>query len=63
VLRNVFGRDWVRARYFVSHTGSEEGVEHLPRQRLVIVNKARHLVAALVRPGVLDFELHIVSAA
>jgi hypothetical protein len=48
------------ARYFASHTGSEEGVVEIPDTRLVIVNKPRHLVAALVRPGFDRFEVHIV---
>jgi SulP family sulfate permease len=61
VLRDVFGRDWMRACYFVSHTGSDEGIIAVPRNNLVIVNKPRHLVAALVRPGVRDFEIHIVA--
>jgi anti-anti-sigma regulatory factor len=61
VLRNVFGREWLHSRYFVSHTGSEEGIVHLSRERLVIVNKPRHLVAALVQPGTKEFEVHIVA--
>ena len=61
LLRTVFGRQWARARYFVSHTGSEEGIVHVPRNHLVRVNKSRHLVAALVRPRFTDFEVHVVT--
>jgi len=61
VLRNFFGPAWMRARYFVSHTGSEEGIVHVPRNNLVIVNKPRHLVAALIRPAFKEFEVHIVA--
>ncbi len=60
VLRNVFGEDWERSRYIASHTGSEEGIIQLPEQRLVIINKPRHIVAALIRPGSENFEVHIV---
>jgi SulP family sulfate permease len=63
VLRDVFGSDWSRARYFVSHTGSQEGIIHFPRNRLVIIDKSLHLVAAVVRPRRMDFEVHIVSGA
>jgi len=61
VLRHIFGPAWIRARYFVSHTGSEEGIVHVARNNLVIVNKPRHLVAALIRPGCREFEVHIVA--
>ena len=61
LLRNIFGRDWMGARYFVSHTGSEEGIVHVPRNNLVVVNKPRHLVAVLIRPGFKEFEVHIVA--
>jgi hypothetical protein len=61
VLRSIFGPRWEGATYFASHTASEEGVVRVPDNRLVIVNKPRHLVAALVRPGFEEFEVHIVG--
>jgi len=61
VLRNVLGPDRTGARYFVSHTGSEIGVEHVSGNELVIIKKPRNLVAALVRPRSEDFEIHIVA--
>jgi hypothetical protein len=62
LLREVFGSRWMRARYFVSHTGSDEGIIHVERNNLVMVNKPKHLVAALVRPGIREFDVHIVSS-
>ncbi len=63
ILKEVFGDTERILRFFVSHTAGEEGIVHLPGSRLVILSKPRHLVATLVRPGVEDFELHIVSSA
>jgi SulP family sulfate permease len=62
VLRNCFGDDWESARYFATHANSDEGIMLLPQQKVVIISKPRHLVAALVRPGFDDFELHIKSS-
>ena len=61
VLENIFARQWRQSRYFASHTGSEEGIIHVPENRFVIFNKPRHLVAALVLPGVRGFDVHMVS--
>ena len=61
VLRNIFGSRWTGARYFASHTATEEGVLRVPDNKLVIVNKPHHLVAALVRPGFEEFEVHTVA--
>ena len=62
VLRNRFGDGWENTRYFASHVNSDEGIMLLPQQKVVIISKPRHLVAALVRPGFDDFELHIKSS-
>jgi len=61
VLRNIFGRHGQGARYFVSHTGSEQGIVHIDRNNLVIMAKPRYLVAVLVHPGAPDFEVHMVG--
>jgi len=60
VLHNIFGDDWPRARYFTSHAVSEEGLMQLPERNQIILNKSHYLVAALVRPGARDFEVHMV---
>ncbi len=62
VLRNVFGEAWPESCYFVSHTGSEEGIVRIPRKKLVIVNKPRHLVTVLVLPEATDFEVHMIAS-
>ena len=61
VLQNLLGSDRTGARYFVSHTGSEIGVQHVPGKNLVVIKKPRYLVAALIRPHATEFELHIVA--
>jgi hypothetical protein len=61
VLRNVFGPDWEDARYFASHTGSRDGIVEFPDNRLIILDKPRALVAALVLPDARPFEVHIVA--
>jgi len=61
VLQNVLGPDRTGTRYFVSHTGSEIGVQHLSGSDLVIIKKPRYLVAALIRPHSKEFEIHMVA--
>jgi hypothetical protein len=61
VLQNVLGPERTGARYFVGHTGSEIGVQHVPGKDLVVIKKPRHLVAALIHPHAKEFELHIVA--
>jgi len=61
VLRNVLGPDRTGARYFVSHTGSEIGVQHISGKDLVIIKKPRFLVAALVQPHSKEFEIHMIA--
>jgi rhodanese-related sulfurtransferase/anti-anti-sigma regulatory factor len=61
VLQNVLGPERTGARYFVGHTGSEIGVQHVSGEDLVVIKKPRHLVAALIQPHAKEFELHIVA--
>jgi hypothetical protein len=61
VLQNVLGPDRAGARYFVGHTGSEIGVQHISGKDLVIIKKPRYLVAALVQPHSKEFEIHMIA--
>jgi SulP family sulfate permease len=60
LLRRVFGEKGVAARYLVSPEAGGEGPTELRGSNLVLLGKPRHLVAALVRPGEGELEIHVV---
>jgi hypothetical protein len=60
LLNSVFGARGDAARYLVSHEVQGDEPTEPRGDNLVLIGKRRRLVAALVRPGERELDVHVV---